>query len=156
MTPFIQARNITLVFKSKTREPVTALSNFSLEVGRGEFVSIVGPSGCGKSTFLNILLGLLRPEAGEMRLNGTPIAGPSQERAMVFQEFGLLPWRTVRANVELGLERKGIPSAESAQRAAEVIRLVGLQGLERHCPHELSGRMTRRSAIARRLAQAPT
>src|SRR5256885_16577034 len=88
MTPFIQARKLALVFKSKTREPVTALRNFSLEVGRGEFVSIVGPSGCGKSTFLNILLGLLRPEAGEMRLNGTPIAGPSQERAMVFQEFG--------------------------------------------------------------------
>src|SRR5436189_6103495 len=97
MTPFIQARNITLVFKSKTREPVTALSNFSLEVGRGEFVSIVGPSGCGKSTFLNILLGLLRPEAGEMRLNGTPISGPSQERAIVIEVVGTLPLRTSSA-----------------------------------------------------------
>jgi len=155
MTPFIQARNITLVFKSKTREPVTALSNFSLEVGRGEFVSIVGPSGCGKSTFLNILLGLLRPEAGEMRLNGTPIAGPSQERAMVFQEFGLLPWRTVRANVELGLELKGIPSAERSQRAAELIKLVGLQGFERHYPHELSGGMKQRVGLARALATEP-
>ena len=155
MTPFIQARNITLVFKSKTREPVTALSNFSLEVGRGEFVSIVGPSGCGKSTFLNILLGLLRPEAGEMRLNGTPIAGPSQERAMVFQEFGLLPWRTVRANVELGLELKGIPSTERSQRATELIKLVGLQGFERHYPHELSGGMKQRVGLARALATEP-
>jgi NitT/TauT family transport system ATP-binding protein len=155
MTPFIQARNITLVFKSKTREPVTALSNFSLEVGRGEFVSIVGPSGCGKSTFLNILLGLLRPEAGEMRLNGTPIAGPSQERAMVFQEFGLLPWRTVRANVELGLELKGIPSTERSRRAAELIKLVGLPGFERHYPHELAGGMKQRVGLARALATEP-
>src|SRR6059058_5518669 len=108
MTPFIQARNITLVFKSKTREPVTALSNFSLEVGQGEFVSIVGPSGCGKSTFLNILLGLIKPDTGLMQLNGARITGPGQDRAMVFQEFGLLPWRTVLANVELGLELKGV------------------------------------------------
>src|SRR6266699_5661679 len=155
MTPFIQARNITLVFKSKTREPVTALSNFSLEVGRGEFVSIVGPSGCGKSTFLNLLLGLVKPDSGEMKLNGAPIIGPGQERAMVFQEFGLLPWRTVRANVELGLELKGIPSAERSQRAAELIKLVGLQGFERHYPHELSGGMKQRVGLARALATEP-
>src|ERR671925_2065558 len=112
MVPFIQARNITLVFKPKNREPVTALRDFTLAVAKGEFVSIVGPSGCGKSTFLNILLGLISPDSGEMRLNGNPIVGPGQERAMVFQEFGLLPWRTVAANIELGLEIKGIPAAE--------------------------------------------
>ena len=78
MIPFIQARNVTLVFSSKNREPVTALKDFSLEVGKGEFVSIVGPSGCGKSTFLNILVGLIKPDTGEMRLNGTHITGPSQ------------------------------------------------------------------------------
>jgi NitT/TauT family transport system ATP-binding protein len=97
--PLIQARDITLVFESKDREPVTALRDFDLEVGKGEFVSIVGPSGCGKSTFLNLLLGLIKPNSGEMKLDGAPITGPGQERAMVFQEFGLLPWRTVRANV---------------------------------------------------------
>ena len=90
MVSFIQARNVTLSFKPKNREPVTALNNFNLDVARGEFVSIVGPSGCGKSTFLNILLGLIAPDTGEMQLNGTRITGPSQERAMVFQEFGLL------------------------------------------------------------------
>jgi ABC-type nitrate/sulfonate/bicarbonate transport system ATPase subunit len=95
MIPFIQARNITLVFSSKNRDPVTALSDFNLEVAKGEFVSIVGPSGCGQSTFLNMLLGLIRPDSGEMQMNGTAITGPGQERAMVFQEFGLLPWRTV-------------------------------------------------------------
>src|SRR5436190_24323341 len=152
MAAYIQARNVNVTFRPPNRAPVRALQRFDLEVGEGEFVSIVGPSGCGKSTFLNILLGLLRPEAGEMRLNGTPIAGPSQERAMVFQEFGLLPWRTVRANVELGLELKGIPSAERSQRAAELIKLVGLQGFERHYPHELSGGMKQRVGLARALA----
>src|ERR1051325_8046606 len=88
--------NILLgLFRPKNRDPVTALDNLSLEVARGEFLSIVGPSGCGKSTFLNILLGLIRPDAGVMELNGRRIDGPGQDRAMVFQEFGLLPWRTV-------------------------------------------------------------
>jgi NitT/TauT family transport system ATP-binding protein len=155
MKSFIEARNIALVFKSKDRAPVTALSNFNIEVGKGEFVSIVGPSGCGKSTFLNMLLGLIKPGAGEMRINGTPITGPGQERAMVFQEFGLLPWRTVQANVELGLELKGIPAAQRAARGNELIKLVGLNGFERHYPHELSGGMKQRVGLARALATEP-
>jgi NitT/TauT family transport system ATP-binding protein len=155
MAPFIQALGITLTFESKNRDPVTALNSFNLEVGRGEFVSIVGPSGCGKSTFLNILLGLIKPDTGEMQLNGKPILGPSQERAMVFQEFGLLPWRTVVANVELGLELKGIPAGQRAERAGELIKLVGLNGFERHYPHELSGGMKQRVGLARALATEP-
>jgi NitT/TauT family transport system ATP-binding protein len=155
MAPFIQATNITLVFKPKDREPVAALRDFSLEIIRGEFVSIVGPSGCGKSTFLNILLGLLRPDRGEMALNGTRITGPSQERAMVFQEFGLLPWRTVKANVELGLELKGMAAAQRAERAINLINLVGLKGFEKHYPHELSGGMKQRVGLARALATEP-
>ena len=155
MNSFIEARNIGLVFKSKDRAPVTALSNFNLEVSRGEFVSIVGPSGCGKSTFLNMLLGLIKPGAGEMRIDGTPITGPGQERAMVFQEFGLLPWRTVQANVELGLELKGFPAAERAARGRDLINLVGLNGFERHYPHELSGGMKQRVGLARAFATDP-
>ena len=155
MAPFIQARNITLVFSPKNREPVTALSDFSLEVGKGEFVSIVGPSGCGKSTFLNILLGLIKPDSGEIQLNGTRITGPGQERAMVFQEFGLLPWRTVTANVELGLELKGVPAAQRAERANELIKLVGLKDFANHYPHELSGGMKQRVGLARALATEP-
>ena len=155
MTPFIQAKNITLTFKSKNRDPVTALSDFSLEVGKGEFVSIVGPSGCGKSTFLNILLGLIKPDSGEIQLSGTRITGPGQERAMVFQEFGLLPWRTVTANVELGLELKGIPAAQRAERATELIKLVGLKDFASHYPHELSGGMKQRVGLARALATEP-
>jgi NitT/TauT family transport system ATP-binding protein len=155
MIPFIQARNITLVFSPKNRDPVTALSDFSLEVGKGEFVSIVGPSGCGKSSFLNILLGLIKPDSGEIQLSGTRITGPGQERAMVFQEFGLLPWRTVTANVELGLELKGIAPARRAERATELIKLVGLKDFASHYPHELSGGMKQRVGLARALATEP-
>ncbi len=155
MNSFIEARNIGLVFKSKDRAPVTALSNINVEVGRGEFDSIVGPSGCGKITLFNMLLGLIKPGAGEMRINGAPITGPGQERAMVFQEFGLLPWRTVQANVELGLELKGIPAAQRAAWGRDLINLVGLNGFERHYPHELSGGMKQRVGLARALATDP-
>jgi NitT/TauT family transport system ATP-binding protein len=155
MKAFIEARDIGLVFESKERAPVTALSGFNVQVARGEFVSIVGPSGCGKSTFLNMLLGLIKPGSGEMRIDDATITGPGQERAMVFQEFGLLPWRTVQANVELGLELKGAPAAQRAARAHELIKLVGLKGFERHYPHELSGGMKQRVGLARALATDP-
>lgn len=155
MVPFIQARAITLTFRPKDREPVTALKGFSLEVVKGEFVSIVGPSGCGKSTFLNILLGLLKPDQGEMQLNGTRIVGPGQERAMVFQEFGLLPWRTVLANVELGLELKGVSASIRRERAMDLVGMAGLLGFENHYPHELSGGMKQRVGLARALATDP-
>jgi NitT/TauT family transport system ATP-binding protein len=155
MAPFIQAQNLSLSFRPKNREPVTALTDLNLAVARGEFVSIVGPSGCGKSTFLNILLGLIKQDSGTLELNSTPITGPSQERAMVFQEFGLLPWRTVAANIELGLELKGTPTAARTERATELIKLVGLNGFERHYPHELSGGMKQRVGLARALATEP-
>ncbi len=155
MAPFIEAQNLALCFRPKNREQVTALSDLNLAVDRGEFVSIVGPSGCGKSTFLNIVLGLIKHDSGTLEFNGTPITGPSQERAMVFQEFGLLPWRTVTGNVELGLELKGTPATERAQRGAELIKLVGLSGFESHYPHELSGGMKQRVGLARALATEP-
>jgi NitT/TauT family transport system ATP-binding protein len=155
MAPYIQANNINLTFRPKNRDPVTALQGLEVEVSRGEFLSLVGPSGCGKSTFLNVLLGLLKPDSGDIRLDGKRITGPGQERAMVFQEFGLLPWRTVQANVELGLELKGVVAATRRQRAAELITLVGLNGFEQHYPHELSGGMKQRVGLARALATDP-
>ncbi len=155
MVPCIQASDISLTFRPKNRDSVTALKGFTLEVAKGEFVSIVGPSGCGKSTFLNALLGLLTPDTGEMQLNGKRITGPGQERAMVFQEFGLLPWRTVLANVELGLELKGVPASTRRERAMELISMAGLLGFESHYPHELSGGMKQRVGLARALATDP-
>jgi len=155
MAPFIQAQNLTLCFRPKNREPVTALTDLNVAVDRGEFVSIVGPSGCGKSTFLNIVLGLIKHDSGVLQFNGTPITGPSQDRAMVFQEFGLLPWRTVKTNIELGLELKGVAAAERGRRAAELIKLVGLNNFENHYPHELSGGMKQRVGLARALATEP-
>jgi NitT/TauT family transport system ATP-binding protein len=108
MQAYIHGRNVNLTFRPPNRGPVRALQGFDIDVREGEFLSILGPSGCGKSTFLNVLLGLIRPDSGDLRLHGRPITGPGTDRAMVFQEFGLLPWRTVQHNVELGLELKGV------------------------------------------------
>jgi len=155
MVPYIRAQNVVLTFRPKNRDPVTALQGLNLEVGHGEFLSLVGPSGCGKSTFLNVLLGLLRPDQGEIQMDGKKVTGPGYERAMVFQEFGLLPWRTVIANVELGLELKGVPVSIRRERAKELINLVGLTGFEHHYPHELSGGMKQRVGLARALATEP-
>jgi NitT/TauT family transport system ATP-binding protein len=155
MATCIQAKDVSLTFRPKNREPVAALRELSLDVGKGEFVSIVGPSGCGKSTFLNILLGLIKPDTGLMQLDGSRISGPGQDRAMVFQEFGLLPWRTVIGNVELGLELKGVESSIRRKRSQELIEMAGLAGFEAHYPHELSGGMKQRVGLARALATDP-
>ena len=152
---YIEAKNVNLTFKPPNRAPVTALQDFSVSVDEGEFVSVVGPSGCGKSTFLNVLIGLLRLDSGEMAINGNHVSGPGRDRAMVFQEFGLLPWRTVEANIELGLELHGMAKAERGQICHKFIDMVGLSGFGRHYPHELSGGMKQRVGIARALASDP-
>ena len=155
MVAYIEAKDVNLTFTPPNRSPVTALKDFNVEVGEGEFVSIVGPSGCGKSTFLNVLLGLIPPVSGEMAINGKRVEGPGQDRAMVFQEFGLLPWRTVLNNVELGLELQGMATNERRAICQKFIEMVGLVGFEGHYPHELSGGMKQRVGIARALASDP-
>src|SRR3989441_9793008 len=154
-SPYIAADGVSVTFRSANRAPVAALADFDLRVARGQFVSLVGPSGCGKSTFLNVVLGLGRPAAGEVLLDARRVDGPAPDRAMVFQEFGLLPWRTVEDNVELGLELRGMASAERRRRATELIQLVGLSGFERHYPHERSGGMKQPVGLARALATNP-
>ena len=155
MNTYIEAKNVNLTFNPPNRAPVTALQNFSVTVNEGEFVSIVGPSGCGKSTFLNVLLGLIPPVSGEMAIRGNAVTGPGQDRAMVFQEFGLLPWRTVMHNIELGMELKGIGKSDRRPACQEFIDMVGLTGFEGHYPHELSGGMKQRVGLARALATNP-
>ena len=155
MPAYIEGRNVNLTFRPANRAPVRALQGFDIDIREGEFLSIVGPSGCGKSTFLNVLLGLLKPDSGDLSMHGRRIAGPGTDRAMVFQEFGLLPWRTVQHNVELGLELKGVASGERRTLSRRFIELVGLVGFEQHYPHELSGGMKQRVGLARALATDP-
>jgi NitT/TauT family transport system ATP-binding protein len=128
----------------------------SAAVESEEFVAVLGPSGCGKSTLLNIVGGLLAPSAGRVYFEGeAPPARGRQVAAMVFQEFGLFPWRTVQANVEFGLEEAGVPPAERRERARRHVELIGLAGFESRYPHQLSGGMRQRVGIARALAVEP-
>ncbi len=134
---------------------VLALDGLNLEVHNGEFLTIVGPSGCGKSTLLSIIAGLIRPTTGQILLDGKPVQGPGADRGMVFQEFAILPWRTVESNIGHGLEIRGVPKAERQATVAKFVDLVNLSGFEKKYPHELSGGMKQRVAVARTLAANP-
>jgi NitT/TauT family transport system ATP-binding protein len=133
----------------------TALDGINLTIPTGELAVIVGPSGSGKSTLLDLLAGLAAPTSGEIRLDGAPITGPGLNRGVVFQQYALLPWRTAQANVEFGLEAKRVSKRERRDRATEYLNLVGLSGFADRYPHELSGGMKQRVAIARSLAFDP-
>lgn len=132
-----------------------ALENVNVRVEQNRFVAIVGPSGCGKTTFIKIVDGLIRPTCGQIKIDGRPVRGPGKNRAMVFQEPSLLPWRTVLRNVTYGLECQRRADAQSHARARELIKLVGLGNFENHYPHELSGGMQQRCNLARALAVDP-
>lgn len=132
-----------------------ALADATLDVRPGELLAVVGPSGCGKSTLLDLLGGLTTPSSGEILLDGRPVEGPGLDRGIVFQQYALLPWRTAQGNVELGLEAKGLPRAERRETARRFLDLVGLGGFADRYPHELSGGMKQRVAIARSLAFEP-
>ncbi|MCK1797110.1 ABC transporter ATP-binding protein [Streptomyces sp. XM4193] len=156
MTAKISLRAVSRTFPARGgRDPVLALDGVELDIRAGEFTVVVGPSGCGKSTLLDLLGGLDRPTSGEILLDGTPVTGPGLDRGIVFQQYALLPWRTAAGNVEFGLEATGTPRRERAALAREYLELVGLGGFEDRHPHELSGGMRQRVAIARSLAYDP-
>src|SRR6267142_6478902 len=117
------------------------LDAVSFAVARNQFVCLLGASGCGKTTLLRIVAGLTPPDAGEIRLEGRAVAGPGQDRSLVFQNYGLLPWRTVMGNVEFGLEVRGTPKAKRRAVSQRHIERVGLKGYEWHYPHQISGGM---------------
>jgi NitT/TauT family transport system ATP-binding protein len=134
---------------------VPAIDAVSFEVREGEFFSIIGPSGCGKSTLLRIIAGLLRASSGELTVAGELVSGPHPSIAMVFQEESTFPWRTTLANVEFGLQMRGVPEQQRRKTALDMIGLVGLGGFEQRYPSELSGGMKQRVAIARALVLEP-
>ncbi|MFB6127914.1 MAG: ABC transporter ATP-binding protein [Halolamina sp.] len=153
------APRVSISGVSKTFEgddgPVRALSDVDFEVDDGEFVCIVGPSGCGKTTLFRIIGGLDPATSGDVLLSGEPVTGPSQDLGIVFQEYHLFPWRTVRGNVAFGLEQAGVEEARRRERVDEMLRLVGLDDAADSYPSRLSGGMKQRVAIARALAVDP-
>ncbi len=134
---------------------VQALQDVSLRISQREFVSLVGPSGCGKSSLLRVLSGLRAPTQGTVFFDGRPLHHPSTQIGMVFQKPTLMPWRSVLQNITLPLELAGVSKADAAERAHELVRLVGLEGFEHVHPAALSGGMEQRVAIARALAPRP-
>ena len=149
--------NVTKVFNQGRPDEVTALSEVDLSVGDGEFVSLIGPSGCGKSTLLRLIADLIPPTTGAVTVAGRPAAQArrEQEYGIAFQQAGLFEWRTVRRNVELPLELRGVGRAERRSKAEQMLDLVGLADFAGHYPGQLSGGMQQRVAIARALAVRP-
>lgn len=159
MTIKISAENISKSFPITNddgkKDRITVLDNFNLMVENGEFLSILGPSGCGKSTFLSILSGLTPKTDGILTVDGEEVNGINKRHGVVFQGYALFPWRTVLENVETGLEIRKVGKKERREIALEYINLVGLQAFANRYPHELSGGMKQRVAIARSLAYDP-
>lgn len=155
MVSLIRARGVSKEYSNGSGKPMLALEDFSLDVARNEFVSIVGPSGCGKTTFLMLVAGLERLTTGEILLDNRPVTGPNPAHAIVFQEYLLFPWRTVWQNVEFGPEVRGVPKPLRRKLVEKYLKLVGLEGFEKRFPNELSGGMKQKAAIARALANEP-
>jgi NitT/TauT family transport system ATP-binding protein len=152
----ILAENLTIEYELlREKETLTALWNFDLLIQSGEFVVIVGPSGCGKTTFINSVVGLVKPTSGKLLCGGEPILGTGPGRVMVFQEYALMPWRSVQKNVEFGLELQGLLNSNTRKNISKYIDLVGLNGFVESLPHELSGGMQQRVGLARALATEP-
>jgi NitT/TauT family transport system ATP-binding protein len=161
MTAKLELRGVTkeFVVRPSKDQPAArvlrALDDITLDVPDGEFLTLVGPSGSGKTTLLDILGGLTRPTSGRVRVDGTEVTGPGLDRGIVFQQYALFPWRTALGNVAFGLEQQGVGRRERQQKARDGLALVGLEGFEDRYPHELSGGMKQRVAIARSLAYQP-
>ncbi len=155
--PKLRLEHVTKQFAVRgSADTFTALDDVGIDLAAGEFLVLVGPpSGCGKSTLLDLLGGLSEPTSGRILLDGRPISGPGLDRGIVFQQYALLPWRTARANIEFGLEAKGLPKKQRRALADHYLELVGLAGFGDRYPHELSGGMKQRVAIARSLAFDP-
>jgi len=154
--PMIEIDHVSQVFQTSSRRDHLALSDISLTIDDGAFVSILGPSGCGKSTLLYIVGGFVNPTQGMARMKGSPITGPGPDRGPVFQEFALFPWKSVLGNVVYGPRQQGVKAADAEAQGRALIEMVGLKGFEHFYPKELSGGMKQRVALARTLAYHPS
>jgi NitT/TauT family transport system ATP-binding protein len=150
----VKIENVVKKFDTRYGE-VVALNGVDLEIAENEFVCVVGPSGCGKSTLLNLIAGLSEPTSGHVYLNGEEVTGPGAERGVVFQQYALFPWLTVKKNVEFGLKLQGMGKKEAAKEAMHYIELVDLKQFINAYPKELSGGMKQRAAVARAYAVKP-
>jgi len=153
--PKLSVRHVSKSFDNGEQDSTLVLDDISFEVKDGEFLGILGPSGCGKTTLLKIIAGLLEPDAGEILIDDVEVKMGHSRGGCIFQQESLLPWRTVRKNIELGLEVKGVSEEEMRSRSDAVIALVGMKGYEEHLPHEISGGQARKTEIARSLVISP-
>jgi ABC-type nitrate/sulfonate/bicarbonate transport system ATPase subunit len=149
--PSLSFRDVHMTFEGSDR-PVRALEGVSLRVDAGEPIALIGPSGCGQSTFLLLAAGLLRPSSGDVTLDGTPLGGVRRETALILQDHGLMPWKTVEDNAALGLRIRGASARESREQSREALERVGLAEFARSYPGELSGGMRQRVGLARAVA----
>jgi len=152
---YIQVKNVTKIYNQNSPKASKALEGANLDINCGEFICLLGPSGCGKTTLLNLIAGFEKPTEGEILLDGKVVNEPSIKYVTIFQNYGLLLWRTVQGNVELGLESLGYDKVKIKEIAEEYIELVGLCEFKKHHPYQLSGGMQQRVAIARALAVDP-
>ncbi len=150
----IDVSNVTISFEEENQTHVI-LDDVSLNIEKGEFICLLGPSGCGKSTLLNAMAGFLKPTSGEIKIENQIVQKPSMKYVTIFQNYGLLPWRTVQKNVELGLETKNYSKEKKAKIASHYLKMVGLEHAAKKRPAQLSGGMQQRVAIARALAVEP-
>jgi len=157
MTPALELADVTCTFVSREdrSQRYTAVSDVTLSVAPGEFVSVVGPTGCGKSTLLNVAAGLLEPSRGTVHVFGEPLRGINRRAGYMFQSEALMPWRTALANVTAGLEFRGVPLAKARGQAEQWLRRVGLGGFGDRYPHQLSGGMRKRTSLAQTLVLDP-
>jgi NitT/TauT family transport system ATP-binding protein len=151
----IEVHGVSKRYTTREGGEVLALRDVSLNIRQGEFVSLLGASGCGKSTLLQILAGLVEPSNGQVLVRGKAIGAPGPDRAVIFQDYALFPWLTVRQNVDSGLRLRKMPKEQREQSVSKYIKLVHLESAENRYPYELSGGMKQRVAIARALALEP-
>lgn len=145
---YIDVSNVSISFE-ENKEQHTILNDVSLQVEKGEFICLLGPSGCGKSTLLNAMAGFLKPSSGEIKIDGQTVEKPSMKYVTIFQNYGLLPWRSVQKNVELGLETKKLGKEEKKKITDHYLEMVGLKEAAKKRPAQLSGGMQQRVAIAK-------